>query len=156
MALTTLPLNYTYRQVIEQFQAAANAHLAINSFATGPISYLDASSQNVVYPYLFVRPMSSQGLVDRTRTLNFEVYSLDVPKLSDENALDVMSNTEIWLYDIGAWFNYGSAQQFLEYSMLNLTPVNEAFNDRAYGWAASVNISVPFIYDFCNFPDTNI
>ena len=152
MALTTLALNYTYRQVIEQFQSAANAHLAINSFGHGPISHLDTISQNITYPLLFVRPMTSPGLVDRTRILNFEVYSLDIPKLSDENAFDVMSNTEIYLYDIGAWFNFGSNQQLLEYDMQNLTPVNEAFEDRVYGWAASVNITVPYVYNYCNFP----
>lgn len=152
MALTTLSLNYTYQQIIGFFEQAANAHLAINSFGTGPLSYLDARSQNVIYPYLFVRPMTSPGLSGNVRTLNFEVYSLDVPKLSDENALDVMSNTEIYLYDIGAWFNNGTIQQNIEYDMQNLTPVNEAFNDRVYGWAASVNILVPFVYNYCNFP----
>ena len=152
MALTTLSLNYTYQQIISFFEQAANAHLAINSFGTGPLSYLDARSQNVIYPYLFVRPMTSPGLSGNVRTLNFEVYSLDVPKLSDENALDVMSNTEIYLYDIGAWFNNGTIQQNIEYDMLNITPVNEAFNDRVYGWAASVNILVPFVYNYCNFP----
>lgn len=145
-------LSYTYRQIIGYFETAANQHLQINSFGTGPIDYLDALSQNTVYPLLFVRPMSSPGLSNNTRTLNFEVYSLDIPKLSDENALNVMSDTETFLYDIGAWFNRGPLQQNLEYDMLNITPVNEAFQDRAFGWAASVNIVVPFIYNYCNFP----
>jgi len=34
----------TYKQVVETVQAAANAHLAIKSFAEGGISYLDAHS----------------------------------------------------------------------------------------------------------------
>lgn len=153
MPATTLTLNYTYAQIIGFFQTAANEHLGINTFATGPISFLDASSVNVVYPYLFVRPMTSPGLSDNTRTLSFEVYSLDVPALSDENAIDVMSNTEMFLYDIGAWFNVGNIQQNIEYQMLNISPVNEAFENRVYGWAAAVNIVVPFVYNYCNFPD---
>jgi len=153
MAITTTVLNYTYQQIIGFFEQAADEHLAINSFGTGPLSFLDAKSQNIIYPYLFIRPMTSPGLTGNIRTLNFEVYSLDVPKLSDQNALDVMSNTELWLYDIGSWFNVGTIQQNIEYDMLNITPVNEAFNDRVYGWAASVNILVPYVYNYCNFPD---
>jgi len=149
---TSLSLNYTYSQIIGFFEQAANEHLAINSFGTGPIDYLDAKSQNTLYPLLFVRPLASPGTTGKIRTLNFEVFSLDVPKVSQENALDVMSNTEIYLYDIGAWFNYGPIQQNIEYVMNSITPVNEAFKDRAFGWAASVNIIVPYVYNYCNFP----
>jgi hypothetical protein len=149
---TSLSLNYTYNQIIGFFEQAANEHLAINSFGTGPLHYLDSKSQNIIYPYLFVRPMSSPGLVDNTRTLNFEIYSLDIPSLSDDSPVDVMSNTEIYLYDIGAWFNFGPNQQNIEYVMGNITPVNEAFNDRAFGWAASVDIIVPFVYNYCHYP----
>lgn len=149
-------LNYTYNQIIGFFEQAANEHLAINSFATGPLDYLDAHSQNTIYPLLFVRPMSSAGLAGNVRSLNFEVYSLDVPKLSDQSPVDIMSNTEIYLYDIGAWFNRGPYQQNIEYDMVNITPVNEAFQDRAFGWAASVNIVVPYVYNYCNFPTGSI
>lgn len=149
---TSISLNYTYSQIINFFQTAADEHLQINSFGTGPLDYLDAKSQNTLYPLLFVRPLSSPGVNGNVRTLNFEVYSLDVPKVSQENALDVMANTEIYLYDIGAWFNRGAYQQNVEYIMNNITPVNEAFKDRAFGWAASVNIRVPYVYNYCNFP----
>ena len=146
-------LNYTYRQIVDMFASAAEQHLAINTFGTGPLDYLDAKSQNVTYPYMFLRPMSSPGLNNNTRTLNFELYSLDVPALSDESALDVMSNTETYLYDIGAWFNRGTDQQNIQYVMNAITPVNEAFTDRVFGWAGSINIIVPFVYNYCNFPD---
>ena len=75
----------SYKEVVEIFQAAANSHLAIKSFASGPLSYLDSNSQNIKYPFVFLRPVSSIGLVDNTRSLTFELYSLDVPKVSDEN-----------------------------------------------------------------------
>jgi len=153
-----ISLNYTYDQIITFFETAANEHLAINSFGNGPIDYLDAQSQNTIYPLLFVRPMTSPGLVEseNTRTLNFEVYSLDVPALSNQNAQDIMSNTEIYLYDIGAWFNRGLYQQNIQYSINNITPVNEAFKDRVFGWAASVDIIVPYVYNYCNFPTGSI
>jgi hypothetical protein len=150
--------NLTYNQIIGYFETAANEHLGINSFGTGALDYLDAKSQNTIYPLLFVRPMSSAGLSEfsNTRTLNFEVYCIDVPALGNQSPVDVMSTMELYLYDIGAWFNRGTLQQTLEYSINNITPVNEAFNDRVYGWAGNVDIVVPYLYDYCNFPTGSI
>ena len=42
----------TYKEVVETFAAACNAHLAINAFAEGSIDFLDASSQNIRCPYI--------------------------------------------------------------------------------------------------------
>ena len=145
-------LNYTYNQIIGFFETATNEHLGYNAFGSGPIDYLDAQSQNTLYPLLFARPLNSPGLQDNTKTLNFELYSLDIPALGDQSPVDVMSNMELYLYDIGAWFNRGSLQQNLEYNMTSITPVNEAFKDRAFGWAANVSIIVPYVYNYCNFP----
>ena len=143
----------SYKEIVEYFEAGANAHLAIKSFASGPLSYLDAHSQNVRYPLIFLRPVESLGLLDNTRSLTFEMYSLDVPKVSDENALLVMSNTELYLYDIGAYIRRGPYQQVMDFTMNNIIPVNEGFQDRVYGWVANVTYTEPAVYDYCNFPD---
>ena len=145
----------TYKQVVELFQQAANEHLAIQSFASGPLSYLDSNSQNIRYPFVFLRPMDSIGLIDNTRSLTFELYSLDVPKVSDENALTVMSNTELYLYDIGAYIRRGPYQQDMDFTMNNIIPVNEGFADRVYGWVSNVTWIEPAVYDYCNYPDGN-
>jgi len=143
----------SYNEVVGIFEAAANAHVAIKSFATGPISYLDAQNQNTKYPFIFLRPITSLGLTQNTRFLTFELYSLSVPKVSDENALLVMSNTELYLYDIGAYIRRGAEQQTMDFEMTNINPVNEAFQDRLYGWVANVTYSEPAVYNFCNFPE---
>lgn len=145
----------TYKQVVELFETAANEHLAIKTFASGPLSYLDANSQNIRYPLIFLRPMDSIGLVDNTRQLTFEMYSLDVPKVSDENALTVMSNTELYMYDMGAYIRRGPYQQDMDFTMTNLIPVNEAFQDRVYGWVSTIEYIEPAVYNYCNFPDGN-
>jgi len=90
----------TYKKIVDTVQQACNDHLAIKSFAEGSISYLDAHSVNIVYPFVFLRPLSSPGLIGNVRTLNFELYSLDVPKLSNESPVDLKSRTEIFLYDV--------------------------------------------------------
>jgi len=148
----------TYKEVVEQFQAACNQHLAINSFAEGSLDYLDASSQNIKYPYIFLRPLTSNGIVldangiSGARTLTFEMYSLDIPKLSDASPLKIKSDTEQYIYDIISWFNLGSYQQTEYLTLQNITPVDEAFNDRAYGWVAAINFTDSYTLNYCAYP----
>jgi hypothetical protein len=149
----------TYREVVTEFSASCAAHLAIKTFAEGAIDYLDASSQNVKYPYIFLRPLTSPGInlnpngISGTRTLTFELYSLDVPKLSDASPLTIKSQTEQYIYDIISYFNLGSQQQSEFITLQNITPVDEAFNDRAYGWVGVLNYTDIAVLDYCAFPD---
>jgi len=143
----------TYKQIVETFEAAATAHIPTKMFAEGAIDYLDANSQNIKYPFMFLRPLASPGLSNQTRTLTFELYSLDVPKLSDQSPLQVKSNTELWLYDILGYLNYGpTSDRNIACNLVTMTPVNEAFNDRVYGWVAQIDVTEDGVYNYCNFP----
>tara|TARA_R110000823_G_C15908885_1_gene497573 strand:- start:770 stop:1231 length:462 start_codon:yes stop_codon:yes gene_type:complete len=148
----------TYQEVVEQFQTACNEHLAINSFAEGALDYLDASSQNIKYPYIFLRPLTSNGIVldangvSGTRTLTFEMYSLDIPKLSNASPLKIKSDTEQYIYDIISYFNLGDYQRTEFLTLQNITPVDEAFNDRAYGWVGVVNFNDSYTLNYCAYP----
>jgi len=148
----------TYYDVVNEFSASCAAHLAIKTFAEGALDYLDASSQNVKYPYVFLRPLTSPGInlnangISGTRTLTFELYSLDVPNLKDASPLQIKSNTEQYIYDIIGYFNLGADQQTEWITLNNITPVDEAFNDRAYGWVATLNYNDIAILDYCAFP----
>ena len=135
--------NLSYEYIINQFISAANASLAISTFDTGTIDFLDANAVNKTYPYVYLRPISSPGVVDNIRTLTFELYSLDVPKLSDESPVDLLSATEQRIYELMAWFNRGTQQQVFEVTMTDLSPVNEAFQDRVFGWVATIEVSTP-------------
>ena len=149
----------TYKEVVETFQAACTAHLAIKSFAEGSLDYLDASSQNIQYPYIFLRPITSPGInlnpngISGTRSLTFEMYSLDIPKLSDESPLKIKSDTEQYIYDLISYFNLGSAQQTEWINLANIIPVDEAFNERAYGWVANLTYTDVYTLNYCAFPD---
>lgn len=143
----------TYKQIVEIFEAATTAHIPTKMFAEGAIDYLDANSQNIKYPFMFLRPLATPGLQNNTRTLTFELYSLDVPKLSDQSPLLVKSNTELWLYDILSYLNYGpTSDRNIACNLVNMTPVNEAFNDRVYGWVAQIQVTEDAVYNYCNFP----
>jgi hypothetical protein len=147
---------FSYKQIVEVFQQAAENHIAIKSFQTGPLSFLDSSSQNTRYPFIFLRPITSLGLQDNIRTLTFELYSLDVPKQSNPSPVQLLSNTEQYLYDIGAFIRRGEFQQDLNFTMDNIVPVNEAFQDRVYGWVSTVNVENQAVFDLCNYPDNTI
>lgn len=148
----------TYQEVVNTFASASSAHLAINSFAEGSIDYLDASSQNIKYPYIFLRPITSPGInlnpngISGTRSLTFELYSLDVPKLSDASPLKVKSDTEQYIYDLISYFNLGSTQQTEWITLSTIIPVDEAFNDRAYGWVATVTYNDIYTLNYCAYP----
>jgi len=144
----------TYKDIVGYFETAANDHLAIKHFAEGAIDYLDANSQNIKYPFVFLRPLVSPGFTGNIRTLTFELYSLDVPKLSTESPLLVKSNTELYIYDILSYmrFNNQATPYGLDFLLNNITPVNEAFNDRVYGWVANVNVTEDAVYNYCNYP----
>jgi hypothetical protein len=148
----------TYAQVVETFAAACNAHLAINAFAEGSLDYLDASSQNIRYPYIFLRPITSTGIVlndngiSGTRQLTFEMYSLDIPTLKNASPLKLKSDTEQYIYDLIAYINLGSQQQTEWCTLNNILPVDEAFEDRAYGWVATINYNDAYVLDYCAFP----
>ena len=47
----------TYSQIVGYFQEAADNHVAIKHFAEGAIDYLDSNSQNIRYPFVFLRPL---------------------------------------------------------------------------------------------------
>ena len=144
----------TYEQVVGYFESATTEHLAIQSFAEGPLSYLDSNSQNIKYPFMFLRPLASAGLSGNIRTLSFELYSLDVPTLSNSSPVKVKSNTELYIYDILGYmrFNNTNTPYGIDFILSNIIPVNEAFNDRAFGWVANISITEDAVYNYCNFP----
>lgn len=148
----------TFAQVIQRFQSASLNHASIETFSYGDLEELDSTSQNVAYPYIFLRPITSPGMnlnsigTSGTRTLTFELYSIDVPPLDESNYLSLMSNTEQYIYDIIAYMNLGSQQQREWVTLNNITPVSEAFNDRAYGWVATVNYTDTGVLDYCAYP----
>ena len=146
-------VNLTYQDIINDFQSAATAHLQIASFDSGTLDFLDASAVNRLYPFLYMRPLSA-NLADRTRTLTFEMYSLDQPKIGTSNNISVVSDTEQYIYDILAWFEFGPASrsQWYDVQLASAAPVNEAFQDRVYGWVATLNVITPFNLDYCNYP----
>lgn len=141
-----------YKQIITTFETACNEHLNVQTFLYGGLNNLDALDLNKKYPLVFLRPMSSAGLQNNTRSLNFELYALDVPKLKNETALDVMSTTEQIIYDIIGWFNRGVNQQDHNITLNGIVPVFEVFQDRLFGFSADITYTEEGNYNYCKYP----
>lgn len=155
MAINNNQYNIPYLNIVNLFQTACNQHEAIASFDTGTIDYLDASSQSRKYPYIFLRPMAS-NYTTALRTLSFELYSLDIPKaMKSQSNTELISDTEMYIYDIMAWFNFQTATNYQTVGM-NLNgciPVQEGFQDRVFGWVGNVDVTSPFALDYCDYPE---
>jgi hypothetical protein len=133
----------SYQEIVNTIELAVSENAYYKAFAHGSIEYIDAAV-NRGYPLFFLRPISSVGLTSldgRERLLTFEWYSLDVPKLSDEDRRVSLSNTEQGLYDIFGWVLDGPAQFDLQIQMVSLVPLLEAFQDKAVGWVATITFT---------------
>ena len=130
----------TFKEIVEKFEAAANYHIYIQSFGFGNLDRLN-DSINQPYPLMWLRPLSSTGVSPYgQRTLTFEVFMLEIPKGDDSNYIQAYSDTERALYDVYTFFRDGAEQQTYEIAMLNITPVSEAFQDRAIGWVSQMQV----------------
>ena len=141
-----------YSTVVGLFEEAANEHVAVNTFAFGSLDGLNFAANNIEYPYVYLRPLTSPGLTANIRTLVFELYVLDQPNVDSDIPLNIMTAQEQTLYDLIAWFNRGSLQQEVGINLNSITPTIEAFNDRVYGWVANIDFFETGIYNYCNFP----
>ena len=129
-----------YDELVNTVELFISNHNYFKGFAHGSIDKIDAAV-NRGYPLLFMRPMSSpglQGIDGRERRLTFEFYSLDVPKLGDEDMRKVLNNTEQGLYDLYAYILDGPVQYPLQIEMSNIVPLIEAFQDKAAGWVTTL------------------
>ena len=146
--------NINYSKIIQQFTTACQENLGISTFDTGTIDFLDANAVNKNYPYIYLRPISSPGVVDKVRTITFELYPMDVPKLSNQSPVELLSECEERIYQLLAWFNQGETeiQQVYDVTITDLSPVNEAFQDRVFGWVATIEVATPWVWDYCDYP----
>jgi hypothetical protein len=144
-----------FQEIVNLFEMAVDQNQYYKGFGFGAIDNLDAVV-NRGYPLMFMRPMSSPGLSGqdgRVRTLTFELYSLDVPRLSDHDNRISLSNTEQGIYDVYGFILDGPVQYDFDMSFINLVPLIEAFGDKAAGWVATINLeSTASGISYCNIP----
>jgi hypothetical protein len=143
----------TFKEIVDKFEAAANYHLYIQSFGFGSLDRLN-DTINQPFPIAWLRPMSSPGITAfGSRTLTFELYILDIPKQTDTDYIQILSDTERVVYDFYTYFYDGQDQQNYTLTMSQCVPLNEAFQDRMAGWVATFDIQTKTDgLTYCNIP----
>ena len=143
----------TYKDIVDKFERASEYHTFIQSYGHGSLDKLN-DAMNQPYPLLWVRPISSIGIQPYgSRTLTFEVYLLDVPKLDRSTDIQTMSDAERALYDVYAYFRDGAEQYEYGVNMVTIVPVMEGFQDRMFGWVATIEIETTTQgITICNIP----
>ena len=143
----------TYKDIVDKFERASEYHTFIQSYGHGSLDKLN-DAMNQPYPLLWVRPISSIGIQPYgSRTLTFEVYLLDVPKLDRSTDIQTMSDAERALYDVYAYFRDGAEQYEYGINMVTIVPVMEGFQDRMFGWVATIEIQTTTQgITICNIP----
>jgi hypothetical protein len=92
-----------------------------------------------------IRPMTSPGLqydtVNQTytRLLTFEIYSLAIPNLETDGLVE-LSETEQIIYNIVQRYNSDNSN-LTDFAVESIAPVAEAFQDRVYGWVATITMT---------------
>lgn len=129
----------TYKEIVDIFESSSLGHSPALSFASGPISFLDSNDQNRVYPYIFLRPVPSRGIQSNINTRVYELYSIDVPSIDNDSPTQMMSDCEQYGYDV-----LGRALSILpqdvDISINSVSPLWEAFQDRAVGWIYNISV----------------
>ena len=105
----------------------------------------------------FSKPLiASATILFTSSTLMSFNASIDVPKLSNTEPLDIMSRMEMVLLDIGGYFNWGppsdNQTEGFDLTFSSIIPTLEAFNDRAYGWVDNITVDTKGTYDYCDYP----
>jgi len=147
----------SFTTITNNLKTAASTLASVNTVDFGSIDQLDANWQNAVYPYVFFRPLTSPGItitdanMASPRRLNYEMYVMDMPRQTDVDLIDVMSNTEQIGYDVLTDFYDGSYDDIIKVTTNNIVPLFEAFQDRVAGWVFSITIeTAPAGFTSCN------
>ena len=135
----------SFHTVVTSLKASADELTTVNTVGFGTISMLDADQQNAAYPYVFFRPLTSPGInfgqpMIGGRTLNFEMYVMDIPLLTDTDMTTVMSNTEQIGYNVITKYYDGVYEPLYTVSVGSIVPLFEAFQDRIGGWVFNISV----------------
>lgn len=140
----------SYAQIITKLRGTADNLVSVNSTAFGTLDKLDNQQHNILYPYVFFRPLTSDGIGFSNdningngrgeRIISLEMYVMDIPKQTDEDYLEAISQCELIGYNIITDYVDGDGYDDFEVELRNIVPLQEAFKDRVVGWLFNIDI----------------
>lgn len=143
----------TYNQIVAVIQNISNAHLQVHSFGVGELDEVEGSTEaDKIYPKVWLAPQTSI-VQENTVTNTFNLLCFDLVKKDiSVNENEVLSDTQLILYDIIKVLKYAAGDDFNIVGDVTLTPFTEKFGDFVTGWNATITIEIDFEPNACDLP----
>jgi hypothetical protein len=155
----------TFRGFVKDLQKIYENHKQLNDFGFGyieDVTIKHVKEGAVQYPYLFVIP-SDTSVDEREITYSMTLIVMDRQvQGTDENLLEVLSDTNQILQDVIAQFKYSNTNLDGDYSEVydiqlpvTLQPFSDRFDDYVSGYFATITIILGQGLDRCIAPFDN-
>lgn len=145
----------TYKEIIDQIKAVADAHTMVQTVGYGQISDISFpdDQKSPDYPYFFINPVSASA---NERTISVNLNLIAMTQHVDREGLIIQAQSEMMqiLNDILAEFNYGSLKtgSIVVASEQTFTPFVERFQDDVSGATANVTFTAKAPMSACDTP----
>ena len=135
----------TLKRIIDTFRKIAEEHKQINDFGFGDIFELNGRSFTPTILWFDV----TNSVVNRNSiTYTFNVYVGDLYDHSDNDRVDVQSETMLILNDV---ITILRREEFIDDTFsYNATPFIQEFSSRLAGWQCPIEITTEAIYGACD------
>jgi len=153
-------VSISYRKIVLESEAFADAHYQINSFGNGDLWEVVEHNklQDFNYPLLWLQDGNS-STNETELTYTFNVIALDQVLNGEENENFVKSSMYQILLDYLAYFDNavlydidGERIAFKISKNTNSTSFTERYDDILTGWNMSVTFRTPLRFNACNIP----
>ena len=141
----------TANQIKDSFQLLASGHLQINSFAYDQ-EFNQQAYPSFIYPLMFVDPLG--GTLNGTiYTRTYRVAIADRVLKSEDNKLEVLSDTQLIILDVLAyWMKLGQNERFTITSTNTITPFYDKWGDEVTGHFVDIGIEEFYDFNSCAIP----
>lgn len=157
--------NITFKGLVRDLKKIYQHHEQINDFGFGyseDITIKHDKEGAVQYPYMFIVP-SPTTVDERQISYQFELIIMDrVINYTDENLVDILSDTNQIIQDVIAQFKYGYGAADGDYATtydlqtpVDLRPFSDKYDDYVTGWLCTLNVTLPQTLDRCIAPFTS-
>lgn len=141
----------TANQIKDSFQLLASGHLQINSFAYDQ-EFNQQAYPSFIYPLMFVDPLGG-SLSGTTYTRTYRVAIADRVLKSEDNKLEVLSDTQLIILDVLAyWMKLGQNERFTITSTNTITPFYDKWGDEVTGHFVDIGIEEFYDFNSCAIP----
>jgi len=155
----------TFRGFVKDLKKIYEKHQQIKDFGFGfieDVTFKNQGDTTTQYPYLFVIP-DNTSIGENDLQYSIKLIMMDrVVNYTDDNMLDIMSDTNQILQDVVSQFFLSFTSQDGDYTWtyditlpVQLQPFADKFDDYLAGWFATITITLGQGLDRCDAPFDN-